>query len=118
MKIQEREKAKKKHPGCLSEGFPARCLQREMAGSFPRSLPTTPHFEICQMKQGFFSLLSTTDKTPKMPNTNAKKIRPHLLLQSAGGKMAGSGARQQKSSKSFSRLTAFDDCRWMAGIHF
>jgi hypothetical protein len=96
----------------------ARCLQREMAGSFPRSLPTTPFFEICQMKQGFFSLLSTTDKTPKMPNTNAKKVRPHLLLQSAGGKMTGSGARQQKSSKSFSRLTAFDDCRWMAGIHF
>ena len=49
---------------------------------------------------------------------HAKKFRPHLLLQSAGGKMAGSGARQQKSSKSFSRLTAFDDCRWMAGIHF
>ena len=58
------------------------------------------------MKQGFFSLLSTTGKTPKMPNTNAGKFPAHLLLQPAGFKMAGSGAGQQKSSKSFSRLAA------------
>ena len=56
----------------------ARCLQREMAGSFPRSLPTTPHFEICQMKQGFFSLLSTTDKTPD--NKKAVNLFQDLLL--------------------------------------
>ena len=43
----------------------------------------------------------------QMPNTRAEKFPPHLLLQPAGVKMAGSGARQQKSSKSFSRLTAF-----------
>ena len=75
-----------------------------MAGSFPRSLPTTPHFEICQMKQGFFSLLSTTDKTPKMPNTNAKKFRPHLLLQSAGAKWPGAGPDNKKAVNLFQDL--------------
>lgn len=82
----------------------ARCLQREMAGSFPRSLPTTPNFEICQMKQGFFSLLSTTDKTPKMPNTNAKKFRPHLLLQSAGAKWPGAWPDNKKAVNLFQDL--------------
>ena len=82
----------------------ARCLQREMAGNFPRSLPTTPNFEICQMKQGFFSLLSTTDKTPKMPNTNAKKFRPHLLLQSAGAKWPGAGPDNKKAVNLFQDL--------------
>ena len=32
----------------------------------------------------------------KMPNTRAEKFPPRLLLQPAGGKMAGSGAGQQK----------------------
>ena len=42
-----------------------------------------------------------------MPNTRAEKFPPRLLLQPAGGKMAGSRDGQQKSSKSFARLTAF-----------
>ncbi|CBK96081.1 hypothetical protein EUS_08400 [[Eubacterium] siraeum 70/3] len=32
----------------------------------------------------------------QMPNTRAEKFPPRLLLQPAGGKMAGSGAGQQK----------------------
>ena len=36
-----------------------------------------------------------------MPNAGAEKFLPHLLLQSEQGKMAGNGAGQQKSSKSF-----------------
>ena len=39
-----------------------------------------------------------------MPNAGAEKLPSHLLLQSDQGKMAGSGAGQQKSSKSFSDL--------------
>ena len=39
-----------------------------------------------------------------MPNAGAGKFLPHLLLQSEQGKMAGNGAGQQKSSKSFSDL--------------
>ena len=39
-----------------------------------------------------------------MPNAGAKKFPSHLLLQSEQGKMAGNGAGQQKSSKSFSDL--------------
>ena len=39
-----------------------------------------------------------------MPNAGAKKLPFHLLLQSEQGKMAGNGAGQQKSSKSFSDL--------------
>ena len=40
----------------------------------------------------------------KMPNAGAEKFLPHLLLQSEQGKMAGNGAGQKKSSKSFSDL--------------
>ena len=39
-----------------------------------------------------------------MPNAGAEKLPSHVLLQSDQGKMAGSGAGQQKSSKSFSDL--------------
>ena len=53
-----------------------------------------------------FSLPSTTVNAPNAKH-QAEKFPPRLLLQPAGGKMAGSGAGQQKSSKSFSRLTAF-----------
>ena len=43
----------------------------------------------------------------QMPNTRAEKFPPRLLLQPAGGKMAGSGAGQQKKQQIFFRLTAF-----------
>ena len=82
----------------------ARCLQREMAGSFPRSLPTTPHFEICQMKQGFFSLLSTTDKTPKMPNTNAKKSALTYYYNRQGAKWPGAWPDNKKAVNLFQDL--------------
>ena len=82
----------------------ARCLQREMAGNFPRSLPTTPHFEICQMKQGFFSLISTTDKTPKMPNTNAKKSALTYYYNRQGAKWPGAGPDNKKAVNLFQDL--------------
>ena len=82
----------------------ARCLQREMAGSFPRSLPTTPNFEICQMKQGFFSLLSTTDKTPKMPNTNAKNSALTYYYNRQGAKWPGAGPDNKKAVNLFQDL--------------
>ena len=82
----------------------ARCLQREMAGSFPCSLPTTPYFEICQMKHGFFSLLSTTDKTPKMPNTNAKKSALTYYYNRQGAKWPGAWPDNKKAVNLFQDL--------------
>ena len=44
----------------------------------------------------------------QMPNTRAEKFPPRLLLQPAGGaKWPGAEPDNKKSSKSFSRLTAF-----------
>lgn len=80
-------------------------LQRAFLPAFAKMTPDALVSTRCWQKS--CPLLSTTGKTSKMPNTNAEKFFPHLLLQPAGGKMAGSRAGQQKSSKSFSRLTAF-----------
>ena len=53
-----------------------------------------------------------------MPNAGAKKYSFHLLLQSEQGKMAGNGAGQQKSSKSFSDLLLSLAAPVAAGIQF
>ena len=80
-------------------------LQRAFLPAFAKMTPDALVSTRCWQKS--CPLLSTTGKTSKMPNTNAEKSPSHLLLQPAWVKMAGSGAGQQKSSKSFARLTAF-----------
>lgn len=82
----------------------ARCLHREMAGSFHRSLPTTPHFEICQMKQGNFSLLFTTGKNLKCQTPGQKKSPLTYYYNRQGTKWPGAEPGNKKSSKSVSDI--------------
>ena len=86
-----------------------------------RIFPFTPH------TTAFWNLPNETDnflfasyygQKSEMPNAGAKKYSFHLLLQSEQGKMAGNGAGQQKSSKSFSDLLLSLAASVAAGIQF
>ena len=78
-------------------------LQRAFLPAFAKMTPDAVVSTRCWQKS--CPLLSTTGKTSKMPNTNAEKFFPHLLLQPAGGKMAGSGAGQLSRGDFLSPLT-------------
>src|SRR5699024_1534213 len=66
----------------------------------------SPHHRVLKFakRNGNFLFASYYGQKSKMPNAGAKKFPSHLLLPSEQGKMAGNGAEQQKSSKSFSDL--------------
>ena len=69
-------------------------------------------------QNGLFSLCFLLRTKIKNAKRRGRKISPHLLLQSEQGKMAGNGAGQQKSSKSFSDLLLSLAAPVAAGIQF
>ena len=68
------------------------------------SLPTPPHFEICQTKRLIFSLLPTTDKNQKCQTPGKKNFSFTYYYNLNRAKWPETEPGNKKSSKSFSDL--------------
>ena len=80
----------------------------------------SPHHRVLKFakRNGQFSLCFLLRTKIRNAKRRGKKYSFHLLLQSEQGKMAGNGAGQQKSSKSFSDLLLSLAAPVAAGIQF
>ena len=82
----------------------SRILATGRAEKFFLSLPTTPHFEICQTKRLIFSLLPTTDKNQKCQTPGKKNFSFTYYYNLNRAKWPETEPGNKKSSKSFSDL--------------
>ena len=67
--------------------------KRQIDSTLHKLRETVKTFESKDNSERYKSQITLAKR--RMPNTRAEKFPPRLLLQPAGGKMAGSGAGQQ-----------------------
>ena len=81
-------------------------------------VPQMSFFEICQTGRAIFSLLLTTDKNQKCQTPGQENFSLTYYYNLNRAKWPEAEPGNKKSSKSFSRLTAFAGRRWAVDIQF